>query len=121
MQAGHLQDDEIAVAEMRVRLLAGLKRYLHGKRLNGLLSSQVLCYVGEPLMIMAVLGAVSCLFWLLDLLAPEGGLQVECILQASAANHIGLRSNMCSCERLHLKMRHGLSDDQVYLFCILRL
>ena len=29
---------------MRVRLLAGLKRYLHGKRLNGLLSSQVTQY-----------------------------------------------------------------------------
>ena len=33
--------DELAVADMRVRLLAGLKRYLHGKRLNGLLSSEV--------------------------------------------------------------------------------
>ncbi len=33
--------DDLAVADMRVRLLAGLKRYLHGKRLNGLLSSEV--------------------------------------------------------------------------------
>ena len=33
--------DELALADMRVRLLAGLKRYLHGKRLNGLLSSEV--------------------------------------------------------------------------------
>ena len=41
VQAGDMQEDEVAVAEMRVRLLAGLKRYLHGKRLNGLLSSQV--------------------------------------------------------------------------------
>ncbi|DBA74298.1 TPA: Son of sevenless 1, variant 2 [Trebouxia sp. C0004] len=32
--------DDLAVADMRVRLLAGLKRYLHGKRLNGLLSSE---------------------------------------------------------------------------------
>ena len=33
--------DDLAVADMRVRLLAGLKRYLHGKRLNGLLSSEL--------------------------------------------------------------------------------
>lgn len=35
------QEEELGLADMRVRLLAGLKRYLHGKRLNGLLSSQV--------------------------------------------------------------------------------
>ncbi len=35
------EGDDLAVADMRVRLLAGLKRYLHGKRLNGLLSSEV--------------------------------------------------------------------------------
>ena len=40
VQGGDMQEDEVAVAEMRVRLLAGLTRYLHGKRLNGLLSSQ---------------------------------------------------------------------------------
>ena len=40
-QAGDGHEDGEAVAEMRARLLAGLKRYLHGKRLNGLLSSQV--------------------------------------------------------------------------------
>ncbi|KAL0054880.1 hypothetical protein WJX82_003714 [Trebouxia sp. C0006] len=34
------EGDDLAVADMRVRLLAGLKRYLHGKRLNGLLSSE---------------------------------------------------------------------------------
>lgn len=35
------QEEDLGLADMRVRLLAGLKRYLHGKRLNGLLSSQV--------------------------------------------------------------------------------
>ena len=35
------EGEDLAVADMRVRLLAGLKRYLHGKRLNGLLSSEV--------------------------------------------------------------------------------
>ena len=51
--------DDLAVADMRVRLLAGLKRYLHGKRLNGLLSSEVSttlwCYVP------ALLQAICCL------------------------------------------------------------
>ena len=42
LQAGDGHEDGEAVAEMRARLLAGLKRYLHGKRLNGLLSSQVI-------------------------------------------------------------------------------
>ena len=35
------QEEDLGLTDMRVRLLAGLKRYLHGKRLNGLLSSQV--------------------------------------------------------------------------------
>ena len=41
-EGGQEEDLGLGLADMRVRLLAGLKRYLHGKRLNGLLSSQVL-------------------------------------------------------------------------------
>ena len=36
---GHLSDVEIA--EARLRLVVGLKRYFHGKRVEGLLSTAV--------------------------------------------------------------------------------
>ena len=45
-EKGQEEDLGLGLADMRVRLLAGIKRYLHGKRLNGLLSSQVhSCYI----------------------------------------------------------------------------
>lgn len=35
-----IEEDEEVLMEMRVRLVSGLKRYFHGKRAEGLLSSK---------------------------------------------------------------------------------
>lgn len=46
---GHLS--EVEIAEARMRLVVGLKRYFHGKRVEGLLSTAVTLFLLLPLLL----------------------------------------------------------------------